>query len=116
MVGINITILNCMHLTTCLCCPPSPQVRLVLEFCDCGSLHDQLNDNVMFFDEFDRDIANLNYKAVLDIAADVAKGMLHLHSLNVVHGDLKVRAGHLSSQAAAKQCILLLGQVPPAHA
>ena len=35
----------------------------------------------------------LNYKAVLELAADVAKGMLHLHALNVVHGDLKVSSG-----------------------
>ena len=35
--------------------------------------------------------AGLNYCAVLDIAADVAKAMLHLHSLNVLHADLKVR-------------------------
>lgn len=30
----------------------------------------------------------LNYLAVLDTAADVAKAMLHLHSLNVLHSDL----------------------------
>ena len=33
----------------------------------------------------------LNYGAVLDTAADVARAMAHLHSLNVIHGDLKVR-------------------------
>lgn len=30
----------------------------------------------------------LNYLAILDTAADVAKAMLHLHSLNVLHSDL----------------------------
>lgn len=30
----------------------------------------------------------VNYLAVLDTAADVAKAMLHLHSLNVLHSDL----------------------------
>lgn len=28
----------------------------------------------------------LNYKAILDTAADIAKAMLHLHALNVLHG------------------------------
>jgi hypothetical protein len=30
----------------------------------------------------------VNYLAILDTAADVAKAMLHLHSLNVLHSDL----------------------------
>lgn len=30
----------------------------------------------------------INYLAILDTAADVAKAMLHLHSLNVLHSDL----------------------------
>ena len=33
----------------------------------------------------------VNYSAVLDTAIDIAKGMCHLHSLNIIHGDLKVR-------------------------
>jgi serine/threonine protein kinase len=33
----------------------------------------------------------LNYKAVLDTAADVARAMLHLHQQQVVHADLKAR-------------------------
>lgn len=34
------------------------------------------------------DSGTLNYLAILDTAADVAKAMLHLHSLNVLHSDL----------------------------
>jgi hypothetical protein len=30
----------------------------------------------------------VNYAAILDTAADVAKAMLHLHSRNVLHSDL----------------------------
>lgn len=30
----------------------------------------------------------INYLGILDTAADVAKAMLHLHSLNVLHSDL----------------------------
>lgn len=41
---------------------------------------------------FFTDGGSLNYRAVLEIAADVAKGMLHLHSLNIIHSDLKVSA------------------------
>lgn len=32
----------------------------------------------------------VNYPAVLDTAADIAKAMLHLHAMNVLHSDLKV--------------------------
>ena len=32
----------------------------------------------------------LNYVAILETAIDVARGMLHLHSHNVIHADLKV--------------------------
>ena len=35
----------------------------------------------------------LNYRAVLETALDVAKGMMHLHSLDLVHSDLKVLPG-----------------------
>ena len=33
----------------------------------------------------------VNYAAVLDTAADVARAMVHLHRQNVIHSDLKVR-------------------------
>ena len=33
----------------------------------------------------------VNYRAVLETAADIANGMKHLHDLNVLHLDLKVR-------------------------
>lgn len=59
------------------------QVRLVLEFCDKGCLRDALDDGV-----FTLAPGVVNYLAILDTAADVAKAMLHLHSLNVLHSDL----------------------------
>ena len=31
----------------------------------------------------------INYRAVLETALDIAKGMLHLHMLDLVHSDLK---------------------------
>ena len=34
----------------------------------------------------------LNYAAILDTAADIAKAMLHLHTADILHGDLKVGA------------------------
>ena len=36
--------------------------------------------------------ATCNYGAMLETAADIAKGMLHLHANEVLHSDLKVRA------------------------
>lgn len=33
----------------------------------------------------------LNYLAVLETAADIARAMAHLHSMGIVHSDLKAR-------------------------
>ena len=60
-------------------------MRIVLELCDLGSLR-QLLDRGAFRSED----GSLNYPAVLETAADIAKGMAQLHSLNIVHSDLKV--------------------------
>lgn len=49
------------------------QVNLVLEFCDWGCLRDALDAGAFFSG------GSLNYAAILDTAADVAKAMLHLH-------------------------------------
>lgn len=49
------------------------QVNLVLEFCDWGCLRDTLDAGAFF------SAGSLNYAAILDTAADVAKAMLHLH-------------------------------------
>lgn len=59
------------------------QVSLVLEFCDKGCLRDALDDGV-----FQIGPGLVNYLAILDTAADVAKAMLHLHLMNVLHSDL----------------------------
>ena len=32
----------------------------------------------------------INYAAVLETASDVARGMVQLHALDIVHSDLKV--------------------------
>lgn len=49
------------------------QVNLVLEYCDWGCLRDALDAGAFFSG------GSLNYAAILDTAADVAKAMLHLH-------------------------------------
>lgn len=51
----------------------SVQVNLVLEYCDWGCLRDALDAGAFFSN------GSLNYAAILDTAADVAKAMLHLH-------------------------------------
>jgi serine/threonine protein kinase len=72
------------------------EVQLVLEYCNFGSLQHALQKGVFFDDPQDRDAEGAmtapssNYLAVLEIASDVAKGMLHLHAQNVIHSDLKV--------------------------
>ncbi|KAG2426117.1 hypothetical protein HYH02_014872 [Chlamydomonas schloesseri] len=61
----------------------SYEVQLVLEYCDRGCLRDALDAGAFFSAE------GLNYLAILDTAADVAKALLHLHLNDVLHGDLK---------------------------
>jgi serine/threonine protein kinase len=60
------------------------KVQIVMELCECGSLRDLLQDGA-----FNTSLG-LNYQAVLDTALDIAKGMAHLHSMGLVHSDLKV--------------------------
>ena len=69
------------------CSTPSSsgfEVQLVLEFCDRGTLREALDAWA-----FTTANGEINYRAVLDTACDVARGMLHLHALNIVHSDLK---------------------------
>ena len=65
------------------------QVRLVLEYMDKGTLRDALDSGIFINPAGDE----VDYEAVLETVAEVAKGMLHLHSLNILHGDLKVSLG-----------------------
>ncbi len=60
------------------------EVRLVLEYCDKGSLRDLLDSRPPMPGAREKD-----YMMVLELANDIARGMLHLHSVNVVHSDLK---------------------------
>lgn len=59
------------------------ELQLVLEYCDFGSLRDALDQGSL------HPLGRPNYTAVLETAADVAKGMLHLHACGIVHSDLK---------------------------
>lgn len=61
------------------------QVRLLLEFCDCGTLRSVLEQG-----GYRTADGRVNYLAVLETAQEIASAMLHLHSLNMVHSDLKV--------------------------
>ena len=61
------------------------ELRLVMEYCDRGSLGGLLKDHGGFIGED----GQLDYAAVLETAADVAKGMIHLHKNNICHNDLK---------------------------
>jgi serine/threonine protein kinase len=57
---------------------------MVLELCDLGSLRSSLEIGFMLTRE-----GCINYLGMLDIAIGIARGMLHLHKLNILHGDLK---------------------------
>ena len=62
---------------------PALQIQLVLEYCDRGSLREALDEGLFM------DAKGMNYQAMLETAADIARGMIHLHSHNVLHSDLK---------------------------
>lgn len=54
------------HLSLC-------QVRIVLEFCDSGSLREALDNNIFMQNDI------FNYLAVLDTVLDISRAILHLH-------------------------------------
>ncbi|GAB4819735.1 hypothetical protein N2152v2_006781 [Parachlorella kessleri] len=58
---------------------------MVLEYCDKGSLA----DNIRARRFLSRRNGQPHLRAVLMCLADVARGMVHLHSQNIAHGDLK---------------------------
>jgi len=83
------------------------EVRLVLEYCDKGSLREALDQGAFLLAPGSSDGAAattavsspgavgggappVNYRAVLDTAIEVATAMVHLHGRNVLHADLKV--------------------------
>ncbi len=66
-----------------------PQVQLVLELCDCGTLREALDREAFKFQPGPD--SPVDYQAVLETAIDVARGMTHLHAHNIIHADLKVR-------------------------
>lgn len=53
---------------------------------DLGTLREALDRHVFFAPP----TWELDFCSVLDTAIDIAKGVQHLHSLNIIHGDLKV--------------------------
>ncbi|WIA33746.1 hypothetical protein OEZ86_006861 [Tetradesmus obliquus] len=73
------------------------EVNIVLEYCDWGCLRDALDAGAFYSG------GSLNYAAILDTAADVAKAMLHLHCNQVLHSDLKVRNVLLKSDGSSER-------------
>jgi serine/threonine protein kinase len=83
----------------CIFC--SWEVQLVLEYCDQGSLRQLLNKSGPFkAPDGGRDML-----LILDTALDVARAMVHLHSENIIHSDLKVRT--ISKVHCQKGCMLV---------
>lgn len=71
------------------------EMRLVLEYCDKGSLSDYVKSRGGIRDPE----GQLDYSAVLETAADVARAMIHLHLNNICHSDLKAGNVMLKSEA-----------------
>ena len=67
------------------------EIQLVLEYCDLGTLQSALS---LF-----QGPTSPNYPAILEVALDIARGMMHLHSCSVIHADLK--ASNILLQASS---------------
>lgn len=62
-------------------------MRLILELCDRGSLKDLLSSGGLHSPETGKP----DMVGIVATALDVTRAMLHLHSENIIHSDLKVR-------------------------
>jgi serine/threonine protein kinase len=70
------------------------QMRLVLEYCDRGSLASYLKHHQGM-----RDISgSFQIANLIETAADIVKGMLHLHMNDICHNDLKAANVLLKSE------------------
>ena len=64
------------------------ELWLVMEFCCPGQLHNFLNDNQEKF-LIETDDQNISSKSILKWYLDICNGMVHLHNLDIMHGDLR---------------------------
>jgi len=64
-----------------VCTNPSTPLCIVTEFVQLGNLHDILHDTTV----------HLKLKVMLEMCKDIVRGMLHLHSENMLHRDLAAR-------------------------
>ncbi|KIY99154.1 BRASSINOSTEROID INSENSITIVE 1-associated receptor kinase 1 [Monoraphidium neglectum] len=71
------------------------EVRLVLEYCDLGTLRERLDDGALARPDGPRDLGG-----VLATALEVARALAFLHENGVVHADLKARNVLLKSNAS----------------
>ncbi|KAG2453178.1 hypothetical protein HYH02_002502 [Chlamydomonas schloesseri] len=91
----------------------SYEVRLVLEYCDKGSLQDALEQHAFMSsgDAGSGSTGALNLAAILETAADVAKALVHMHAANVLHADLKARNVLLKSTGGGESGRGLIAKV-----
>lgn len=61
------------------------KIYLVQEFCSLGSLADAIKERRFW----EAEVSSPRLSDLLAVAADVAAGMAHIHSRNIIHGDLK---------------------------
>lgn len=60
-------------------------LSIVMEHCDCGSLLNQIRVGTFNYDN----CRAAGLHALIWTAQEIARGMCHLHGLNIIHGDLK---------------------------
>mmetsp|Transcript_4144 Transcript_4144/g.9967 ORF Transcript_4144/g.9967 Transcript_4144/m.9967 type:complete len:265 (+) Transcript_4144:4666-5460(+) len=63
------------------------EVQIIQEYCEHGSLRKVLDSKTYL----DGSTGLLEAGTMLKIAGDVARGMLHIHGMQIIHGDLKAQ-------------------------
>lgn len=64
------------------------QVSIVMEYCNCGTLHDAVMNGLLRSGAGHASTSCSDMAGVLQVALDIAKGMAYMHNRNICHGDL----------------------------
>ena len=80
---------------------PSPRTPRVSQWCDRGSLRDAVRAGAFHQQVAGTEVLGVDLPAILQALLDVERGVEHVHSLGLLHCDIKVRGGGAAAAAAS---------------